>query len=78
LSFKHSSCNHCGEQRDTITVEAGTYTENLTLGKSLTIKGAQFGVNACGRSARLAETALCNVGCYPFRMKRAGVVALPV
>ena len=35
----------------TILVAPGTYTENLTLNKSLTLRGNQAGVSACGRSA---------------------------
>src|SRR5437667_230904 len=36
---------------DTIMVCDGTYTENVTLNKSLTLLGAQKGVDACGRVA---------------------------
>lgn len=36
---------------DTIEVCAGTYTENVVLNKSLTLNGAQAGVDACGRDA---------------------------
>jgi hypothetical protein len=36
---------------DTITVDVGTYTENVTLNKSITLQGAESGVNACGRTA---------------------------
>ena len=36
---------------DTIRVCDGTYTENVTLNKSLTLLGAQAGVDACGRVA---------------------------
>ena len=36
---------------DTIDVCPGTYSENLVLNKSLTLLGAQGGVNACGRMA---------------------------
>lgn len=36
---------------DTIEVCPGTYTENIVLNESLTILGAQAGVDACGRSA---------------------------
>ena len=37
---------------DTIRVCAGTYTENIVLNESLTLLGAQAGVNACGRVAQ--------------------------
>jgi hypothetical protein len=36
---------------DTIMVCPGTYTENVVLSKSLTLNGAQFGVDARGRTA---------------------------
>jgi hypothetical protein len=40
---------------DTIKVCPGTYVENIVLNESLTLLGAQAGVNACGRMA-VAET----------------------
>lgn len=39
---------------DVIEVDAGTYTENVTVNKSLTIKGANFGSTGCG--TRIAES----------------------
>lgn len=39
---------------DVIEVDAGTYTENVTVNKSLTIKGANFGTTGCG--TRVAES----------------------
>ena len=36
---------------DTIMVCSGTYTENVVLNKSLTLLGAQAGMDACGRVA---------------------------
>jgi len=45
---------------DTIIVAAGTYSENLTLNKSLTLQGEQAGVNACGRVG--SETTVDGVG----------------
>jgi hypothetical protein len=35
----------------TVIVAAGTYTENVTISKPVVLKGAQFGVDARGRSA---------------------------
>lgn len=36
---------------DTVLVGAGTYNENLTLAKNIPLRGAQRGVDACGRVA---------------------------
>lgn len=36
---------------DTVNVSAGSYSENVVLAKSLTLQGAQAGVDACGRVA---------------------------
>lgn len=44
----------------TLTILEGTYTENVTLNKSITVKGQQAGVDARGRSA--SETILTGSG----------------
>jgi len=36
---------------DTVLVGAGTYNENLTLGKNINLRGAQADLDACGRTA---------------------------
>jgi hypothetical protein len=66
---------------DTINVAAGTYTENLSISKSLTIKGAQFGVAVSGRTAAgagestiqgLATVDASNVTVNGFTLKNPG------
>ncbi|MEO8435581.1 MAG: DUF4214 domain-containing protein [Pyrinomonadaceae bacterium] len=42
-----AAINAAAVSGDTIHVRPGTYTENLVLGKSLTILGAQAGIGAC-------------------------------
>src|SRR5262249_13440925 len=45
---------------DTVTVLAGSYSENVVLNKQINLKGAQAGVDACGRVA--TESILTAVG----------------
>ena len=47
---------------DTIEVCPGTYTENLTLGKDLTLNGAQAGVDARTRASGPSESTVSSTG----------------
>ena len=64
---------------DVIEAAAGTYNESVTVNKSLTIKGAQAGVNACGRSGAESiikgfvdvTSAAANVTIDGFKLEKA-------
>lgn len=60
---------------DTLLASAGTYAENVTVNKALTIEGAQHGVNAQnGRSgAESIVTGTGNNGDTPFYITASGV-----
>ena len=56
---------------DIIEVDAGTYTENVTVNKSLTIKGANFGTTGCG--TRVAESIVAGGAGTAFTVSANGV-----
>jgi hypothetical protein len=57
-----------------IVVDPGTYTENVSVTKSLTIRGAQTGVNACGRSATESIILAANPGISAVQVSAIDVV----
>jgi hypothetical protein len=71
---------------DTINIAAGTYTENLTINKALTLNGAQDGVSVSGRtkgganeSTVVGEISLANVSNVNidgFTLKNPGALRL--
>ena len=59
---------------DTIQVVAGTFSENVNVNKSVTIEGAQHGVDARGRSgAETIVTGVGNSGKTPFDITASDV-----
>lgn len=60
---------------DTILADAGTYAENVTINKTLTLEGAQHGVDARTRSgAESVVTGAGNGGKTPFYITASDVV----
>ena len=49
--FDDSGCGECASAGAIVIVDAGTFTETVTVNKSLTIRGAEAGVDARNRSA---------------------------